>query len=295
LNASLQAGNPRRGAPGAGAALAFGREFVEAEGMENPALEAETVSKTFGERKALDGVSLRLRAGEMTALIGPSGSGKSTLMRVCAGLLEADPEAGAVRIEGALVQERGALARDVRAARRKVGFIFQQFNLVGRLSALGNVLIGGLARVSGWKAALGLWTPREKHDAMAALDRAGVMEFAGRRTSTLSGGQQQRVAIARALHQGANLLFADEPIASLDPVSARRAMALLQELNERDGKTILVTLHQVDYALKYCRRIVALKEGRVAYDGPAGEIDKGKLADIYGAEIEEAFWTEPVN
>jgi len=260
--------------------------------MAEHALAAQGVSKTFGARKALDNVSVTLIPGEMTALIGPSGSGKSTLMRVCAGLIEADAGSGPVRVQGVLVQEHGKLAEDVRTARTKIGFVFQQFNLVGRLTAIGNVLVGGLARKSGAAALLGQWTGEDKAQAMAALDRAGVPEFAGRRTSTLSGGQQQRVAIARALHQGAEILFADEPIASLDPVSARRAMALLQELNAQDGKTVLVTLHQVDYALKYCRRIIALKEGRIAYDGPAEGLTKHILAEVYGAEIEEAFWNE---
>lgn len=260
--------------------------------MAEPALEAKSVSKTFGARTALDGVSLTLQPGEMTALIGPSGSGKSTLMRVCAGLLEADETTGPVKLQGLLVQERGKMSDDVREARTRVGMIFQQFNLVGRLTAIGNVLVGGLSRLTGWRASVGAWPTDEKFRAMAALDRAGVAEFAGRRTSTLSGGQQQRVAIARALHQGAGILFADEPIASLDPVSARRAMELLQQLNEADGKTVLVTLHQVDYALKYCRRIVALKEGRIAYDGPSAGLDRQALSDIYGAEIEEAFWHE---
>ncbi len=260
--------------------------------MVESALSAERVSKTFGERKALDGVSLTLARGEMTALIGPSGSGKSTLLRICAGLLDADEGSGAVRLDSLLVQERGKLAPDVRAARTKVGVVFQQFNLVGRLTALSNVLIGGVARLEGVRKWLGVWPMAEKLKAMAALDRVGVAEFAGRRASTLSGGQQQRVAIARALHQGADILFADEPIASLDPVSARRAMELLQALNEKDGKTVLVTLHQVDYALRYCRRIVALKEGKIAYDGPAAGLDRARLADIYGAEIEEAFWHE---
>jgi phosphonate transport system ATP-binding protein len=256
------------------------------------ALAAESVSKTFGARKALDGVSINLARGEMTALIGPSGSGKSTLMRVCAGLVEADETSGAVHVAGALVQARGKLSPEVRDGRRRIGFVFQQFNLVGRLTAFGNVLIGGLSRLTGLRALLGQWTEDEKLRAMAALDRAGVAEFAGRRASTLSGGQQQRVAIARALHQGADILFADEPIASLDPVSARRAMALLRQLNERDGLTVLVTLHQVDYAMKYCRRIIALKDGRIAYDGLPTGLDNRALADIYGAEIEEAFWNE---
>jgi len=256
------------------------------------ALIAERLSKTFGARKALDGVSLTLTRGEMTALIGPSGSGKSTFMRVCAGLIEADASSGPVRAGDVLVQDGGKLAPGVREGRRRIGFIFQQFNLVGRLSAFGNVLIGGLSRLTGAAAVLGGWDAAERSNALAALDRAGIAEFAGRRASTLSGGQQQRVAIARALHQGAEILFADEPIASLDPVAARRVMTLLSELNQRDGLTLLVTLHQVDYAMKYCRRIVALKDGRVAYDGPPAGLDAKVLAEVYGAEIEEAFWNE---
>ena len=240
---------------------------------------------------ALDRMDLDVARGAFFGVVGRSGSGKSTFLNLLGGL--DTPTAGTIEVDGLKVT--GASQDALAAYRRdKVGFIFQQFNLVGRLTAIGNVLVGGLARLSGAAAMIGQWAPDDKQRAMAALDRAGVAEFAGRRTSTLSGGQQQRVAIARALHQGADLLFADEPIASLDPVSARRAMALLQELNERDGKTILVTLHQVDYALKYCRRIIALKEGKIAYDGPSDGLDKRRLAEIYGAEIEEAFWHEPV-
>jgi phosphonate transport system ATP-binding protein len=259
--------------------------------MQGAALVAAGLSKAFGPKVALDAVSLSLAAGERVALIGPSGSGKSTLLRMCAGLVLAD--AGSVSLEGVIVQAEGRYGPDVRHARARIGFVFQQFNLVGRLDALTNVLIGALARLERGPAALGAWPAEEQRRAMIALDRVGVVDLARRRVSTLSGGQQQRVAIARALHQGAKVLFADEPIASLDPVSARKTMTLLAELNAREGLTLLVSLHQVDYAIRYCERIVALKEGRLVYDGPAAGLDRERLVDIYGAEIEEAFWQEP--
>jgi phosphonate transport system ATP-binding protein len=125
---------------------------------------------------------------------------------------------------------------------------------------------------------------------MAALARVGVADFAAQRAGTLSGGQQQRGAIARALVQKAEVVLADEPVASLDPVAARRVMEILKELNEADGLTVLVSLHQVDYALRYCRRILALKDGRIVYDGPPAGLDRGRLVDIYGPEFEDVFW-----
>ena len=125
---------------------------------------------------------------------------------------------------------------------------------------------------------------------MAALHRVGVSEYAGQRANTLSGGQQQRGAIARALVQGAKAILADEPVASLDPVSARKVMEQLVELNQRDGLGVIVTLHQVDYAIRYCQRVIALKAGKIAYDGPSSGLDKPTLIEIYGPEIEDAFW-----
>ncbi|MFA5600270.1 MAG: ATP-binding cassette domain-containing protein, partial [Phenylobacterium sp.] len=126
--------------------------------------------------------------------------------------------------------------------------------------------------------------------AMQALARVGIAEYAGQRAGTLSGGQQQRAAIARALVQRAKIILADEPVASLDPVSARRVMDTLSELNAEDGLTVVVTLHQVDYALKYCRRVIALKAGKIVYDGPPESLDRSRLIDIYGPEFEDVFW-----
>jgi phosphonate transport system ATP-binding protein len=248
------------------------------------------VSKTFGSRKALDGVSLEVAAGEMVALIGPSGSGKSTLLRSITGLQTIDAGPGLIEVFGEAVQKNGRLTGQARAARRRVGMIFQQFNLVGRLSLFTNVMLGALGRLPAWRGLLGLWPTADRHRAMAALHRVGVSDYAAQRANTLSGGQQQRGAIARALVQGARAIVADEPVASLDPVSARRVMELLVELNKRDGLGVIVTLHQVDYALRYCDRVVALKAGKVVYDGPSTQLDTRILIDIYGPEYEDAFW-----
>ncbi|QQQ18067.1 phosphonate ABC transporter ATP-binding protein [Brevundimonas vitis] len=248
------------------------------------------VSKTFGARKALDGVSLDVAAGEMVALIGPSGSGKSTLLRSITGLQPIDPGKGRIDVFGETVQQNGRVTGAVRRARGKLGMIFQQFNLVGRLSLFSNVMLGALGRIPGWRGALGLWPSQDKARAMAALHRVGVSDYAAQRANTLSGGQQQRGAIARALVQGAQGILADEPVASLDPVSARKVMELLVELNKRDGLGVIVTLHQVDYAIRYCDRVVALKSGKIVYDGPATGLDTRILIDIYGPEFEDAFW-----
>jgi phosphonate transport system ATP-binding protein len=223
----------------------------------------------------------------MVGLIGPSGSGKSTLLRSMAGLNVIDAGPGRIEAFGEPVQENGRLAANVRQARRRIGFIFQQFNLVGRLSLFTNVALGSLGRTGLVRGLLGLWPAQTKTAAMAALDRVGIADRAGQRANTLSGGQQQRAAIARALVQEAEVILADEPVASLDPVAARRVMETLKTLNRDDGMTVIVTLHQVDHALRYCERIVALKAGEIAYDGPASGITRARLIDIYGPEFED--------
>ena len=251
---------------------------------------ARDVSKTFGSRKALDGVSISVASGEMVALIGPSGSGKSTLLRSITGLQSIDPGKGTISVFGETVQKDGRVTGAVRQARGRLGMIFQQFNLVGRLTLFSNVMLGALGRLPTWQGLLGLWPQADKDRAMAALHRVGVSDYAGQRANTLSGGQQQRGAIARAIVQGAKAILADEPVASLDPVSARKVMELLVELNRRDGMGVIVTLHQVDYAIRYCDRVIALQSGKIGYDGPATGLDHQRLIDIYGPEFEDAFW-----
>jgi phosphonate transport system ATP-binding protein len=253
-------------------------------------IQVRAASKTYGERRALDGVSLSVGRGEMIALIGPSGSGKSTLLRSITGLSPIDAGAGVIEALGHTVQAHGRVSDQVRQVRARIGMVFQQFNLVGRLTLFSNVALGMLGRIGFWRGLLGLWPAPEKAAAMSALMRVGVADYAGQRAGTLSGGQQQRAAIARALVQQAEVILADEPVASLDPVSARRVMDLLSELNAKDGISVLVSLHQVDYALRYCKRVVALKAGKIVYDGPASGLDHDRLVDIYGPEIEEVFW-----
>lgn len=258
--------------------------------LSDAVLSIRQVAKTFGARKALGGVSLDVAKGEMIALIGPSGSGKSTLLRSISGLQTIDGGEGRIEAFGNKIQAKGKVADDVRHTRIRIGFIFQQFNLVGRLSLFTNVALGSLGRIGFWRGLMGRWPAETQSAAMAALARVGVADYAAQRANTLSGGQQQRGAIARALVQKAKIILADEPVASLDPVSARKVMELLRDLNKTDGLTVVVTLHQVDYALRYCDRVVALKAGQKVYDGPASGLDRKTLIDIYGPEFEDVFW-----
>jgi phosphonate transport system ATP-binding protein len=253
-------------------------------------LSVRAISKSFPAARALDHVSLEVGRGEMIALIGPSGSGKSTLLRAIAGLATIDADGGTINGFGETLQARGRLTDRARGARRRIGFVFQQFNLVGRLSLFTNVALGSLGRIGFWRGLLGLWPEETRRAAMAALDRVGVADRAVQRANTLSGGQQQRGAIARTLVQQAEVILADEPVASLDPVSARRVMDILKDLNNADGITVLVTLHQIDYALRYCDRAVALKAGRTIYDGPTSGLGRDTLIEIYGPEFQDAFW-----
>jgi phosphonate transport system ATP-binding protein len=255
-----------------------------------PVLSIRAASKTFGSRRALDAVSLDVARGEMIALIGPSGSGKSTLLRSIDGLQTIDEGQGSITAFDGPVQAKGKVSDQVRKARIRIGFIAQQFNLVGRLSLFSNVALGSLGRIPFLRGVFGLWPAETREAAMAALARVGVADYAAQRANTLSGGQQQRGAIARALVQKAKIILADEPVASLDPVSARKVMEILRDLNKTDGLTVVVTLHQVDYALRYCDRVVALKAGKKVYDGPADGLKREQLIDIYGPEFEDVFW-----
>jgi phosphonate transport system ATP-binding protein len=273
-----------------GAVLAAERSAGLGGGMAfDGAIEVRAAAKTFGSLRALDGVSLRVARGEMVGLIGPSGAGKSTLLRAINGLSVLDGDDGAIEACGAVVQRAGRLADDVRRTRARIGMVAQSFNLVGRLSLFTNAALGLLGRISFWRGLAGRWSKAERAAVMAALARVGVAEQAGQRASTLSGGQQQRGAIARALVQEAEIILADEPVASLDPAAARRVMDLLAELNRERGITVVVSLHQVDYALRYCPRVVAMKAGRIVFDGPSASLDPARLAEIYGPEIEDAY------
>jgi len=255
------------------------------------AIEVTNLSKEFSCCKALQQVSLRVAPGEMVALIGASGSGKSTLLRLVAGFVAAD--AGRIAVLGRAVQEGGRVAADIRRLRAEIGFVFQQFNLVGRLPVITNVLAGLLHRVPCWRSLMMRFSLAERQRALEALVAVGIEQTAWQRAATLSGGQQQRAALARCMVQGARVVLADEPIASLDPESARKVMELLSEMNRRRGCTVVVSLHQVEFALRYCPRTIALRQGRVVYDGPSQALTSSLLGELYGADARELFGTAP--
>ena len=222
------------------------------------------------------------------ALVGPSGSGKSTLIRIIACLEQIDRQKsnGLIKLFGEPVQVGGRILKSARKIRKRVGVVFQSFNLVGRLSLEINVLTGLLGRVPRWRGTLGLFLRSERINALNALDRVGILAQSRQRASTLSGGQQQRAAIARTLVQSSDLILADEPVASLDPVGADRVMQTLVQINREDQATILISLHQIEYALKYCSRIIALKDGRLIFDGETSETTPEFFTDLYGRKID---------
>lgn len=255
------------------------------------AIEIVHLSKTFRTgKRALDDINLLIEPGEMVALIGASGSGKSTLLRHVAGLMPGDRDVpGQIVVDGRIVQANGRIGRGIRQTRAGIGFVFQQFNLVGRMQVLVNVMAGHLGRMPLWRTLLRRFTDAERRLAVDALARVGIAECAFQRASTLSGGQQQRAAIARALVQKAKIILADEPIASLDPESSRRIMEALADINRTDGVTVVVSLHQVDFALKYCRRVVALKDGKVMFDGAGSAVTASLLRGLYGNDSDLDF------
>jgi phosphonate transport system ATP-binding protein len=210
------------------------------------------------------------------------------LLRHMSGLITADGRTDSlIEIDGRRVQQGGRIHHDIRRVRSQVGFVFQQFNLVDRLPVLVNVLVGQLHRMPWWRSLFRIFNAQERAQALDALARVGIADCHAQRASTLSGGQQQRAAIARALVQGAKVVLADEPIASLDPESSRNVMEILARINREDGCTVIVSLHQVDMALKYCPRVVALHQGRVVFDGPSNLLTPQLLRELYGVHVDE--------
>jgi phosphonate transport system ATP-binding protein len=238
-------------------------------------------------------VSFTVHAGERVAMLGASGSGKSTLLRALCGLEALDPGAGRVEVHGQCLQQGGRLDPQVRRMRHGIGIIFQQFNLAGRLPLLTNVLTGVAAQTPLWRSLTGRFTLEDRARALDVLQAIGLADQAFQRSSTLSGGQQQRAAVARCLVQGARLLLADEPVASLDPESTRRVMDLLLELNQTRGMTLLISLHHVALARRYCDRVIALRQGELVFDGPTSALTPGFLRDLYGTAADELIDEEP--
>jgi phosphonate transport system ATP-binding protein len=256
------------------------RSFTGAKGTENRSIVLELVhlSRRFGTTMAVANANLRIEAGAMIGIIGRSGAGKSTLLRLINRMIE--PTEGAIRADGTdITALRGKALRRWRA---RTAMIFQQFNLVHRLDVLTNVLCGRLHDVNGPRMLFKLFTEAERVDAINALDRMGLAEFAINRADALSGGQQQRVAIARALMQKPDIILADEPIASLDPMNAKIVMDALADINHRDGITVLCNLHTLDTARAYCGRIIGMSAGRIVFDGAPEQLTGPVLRDIYG-------------
>jgi phosphonate transport system ATP-binding protein len=245
-------------------------------------LEVRGLEKRYpGGDHALRGVSLDVQGADAVFVIGPSGAGKSTLLRCINRLVE--PDRGTVRLDGVEITALGAA--ELRAARRDMGMIFQEFNLVERLTVMENVLSGRLGYVSTWRAWRRRFPPADVEAAFATLARVGLEGFEDKRADELSGGQRQRVGIARALVQRPKILLVDEPTSSLDPRTSQAVMALIVGLAAEDGIPALVNIHDVPLARAFARRIVGLREGLIVYDGPVAGLTAGVLAQIYGGAV----------
>ncbi len=232
---------------------------------------------------ALRGIDLQVRSGEFLVLIGLSGSGKSTLLRCINRLVE--PTSGTITFGDASVT--AANQSELRRVRRRIGMIFQQFNLVHRSPVVHNVLAGRLGYLPTWRSVAGRFPGDVMRSAYENLDRVGIIAKAFQRADALSGGQQQRVGIARALMQQPELILADEPVASLDPATSHSVMRYLEEINKKDGITIVCALHFLSLARRYGTRVVALKDGAIVYEGPPADIDERRFKEIYGEDAIE--------
>src|SRR3989449_2624720 len=233
--------------------------------------------------RGIDGISLDVQRGEFVVLIGLSGSGKSTLLRCINRLVE--PTSGSIVFDGADVT--GASGPELRRIRRRIGMIFQQFNLVQRTSVLSNTLAGRLGYRTTLRTIVGRPSAQDIAAAFENLGRVGIADKAFSRADALSGGQQQRVGIARALMQAPDLMLADEPVASLDPATSHSVMKYLEEINKKDGITVICSLHFLSLARRYGTRVIALKGGKVAFDGKPADIDERRFKEIYGEDAVE--------
>lgn len=243
-------------------------------------IEFKQVNKTYPNGvTALRNINLTIDQGEFVAIIGLSGAGKSTLIR-CINRMH-DINDGELNVNGVNVSKlRG---KQIRAFRRKVGMIFQSFNLVTRTSVLNNVLISAVPDLAWWRKLLGLFPEQHKVDALEALDKVGILDKAYNRVDQLSGGQQQRVALARTLAQNPDIILADEPVASLDPVTAKVVMDDFKRINKETNMSILLNIHHVELALEYADRVVGIRKGEIVFDGKATDVTQKELDMIYGS------------
>ncbi|BCP51891.1 phosphonates import ATP-binding protein PhnC [Kaistia sp. 32K] len=247
------------------------------------------VARHYNHKAAVSDVSLTIGSGSFVGVIGRSGAGKSTLLRMINRLV--DPTDGSIRFGDVDVTKlKGKALRDWRA---RCAMIFQQFNLVGRLDVLTNVLMGRLNTVSAPRSMLQLWKDEDRAVALSALEQFDIAQLAAQRADSLSGGQQQRVAIARALVQEPEIILADEPIASLDPRNTKVVMDALLRINRHYGITVMCNLHSLDLARTYCDRLIGMSAGRVVFDGVPAELTEDVARDLYGLEAEELLDFEP--
>ncbi len=241
------------------------------------------ISKTFGAKTAVDDVSLSIESGSFVGIIGRSGAGKSTLLRVVNRLI--DPSRGRIVFDG--VDVTGLRGQALRDWRQRSAMIFQQFNLVGRLDVMTNVLMGRLNHATTARAMFGVWTREDRALALSALEQFDMASFAAQRAESLSGGQQQRVAIARALVQEPDLILADEPIASLDPRNTALVMDALRRINRHFGITVICNLHSLEIARTYCGRLIGMSAGRVVFDDSPQGLTDAVARELYGLEAAE--------
>ena len=240
-------------------------------------LEIKNLTVEYGNFRAIDNVSFTIKDGEFVAVIGSSGGGKSSLMKAINLLVK--PKSGSIKIDGEEMTELSS--RKLRMKRRKIGFVFQDYNLIDRLSVIENVLTGRLGYKSSLKSLLGIFSKEEYENAEKALEKVGLSEKLFVRGDKLSGGQKQRVAIAKALVQEPKIILADEPVASLDVNSSKIIMEYFKEINRVQGITVIINIHDVNIALKYADRVIALKKGKIVFDGKGSEITDDVLKRVY--------------
>ncbi|CAM4123642.1 phosphonate ABC transporter ATP-binding protein [Mesobacillus thioparans] len=244
-------------------------------------IEIKNIEKIYERKIALSSLSLSVKKGELIALIGPSGAGKTTLLNLLAATLK--PDQGEIEIDGQLLAEMN----DQKQRAKKIGIIRQQFDLIGELPVIHNVLAGKLSEWGIFKSLLSMLIPQDKDDAIRALSRVGLREKLYERTSALSGGEQQRVALARLLVQSPEIVLADEPVASLDPARAEDILALLVKIASEENQTLIASLHSVEYAKKYFDRLIALKDGQIFFDLPASSVSDAQIASLYKLKEQE--------
>ena len=251
-----------------------------------PILEVQHLYKNFGSTKVLKDISFTLERGKALAIIGSSGSGKTTLLR-CLNFLET-PNEGKIIVNGETLLDAADHAAksdaQIRKNRLHFGMVFQSFNLVTRTTVIKNVLSACVPDMPFWRVLLGAFRKEDKLKALESLDKVGILDKAYMRADQLSGGQQQRVALARTLTQSPHIILADEPVAALDPVTAKQVMQDFVHINQEMGISILLNIHHVELALEYADRIIGIRAGKIVYDGPSARVDQAVLDSIYGEQ-----------